>query len=202
MSAPKSNDAALAVLVVAGALFSYMVWQRMKSKPTQNAAIPGARAEPAAAPSMIGQAIDKAAELVKRWEGLSLTAYKDIAGKLTIGWGHLVKAGEALNPISAAQAEEILFEDMSSARAAVNGLVRVPLTEGQRAALVSFVFNLGRQAFAGSTLLRKLNAGDYAGAAAQFDLWVYAKDPKTGAKVKSQGLINRRASERATFEKG
>ncbi len=70
----------------------------------------------------------------------------------------------------------------------------MPLTQGQWDALSSFVYNLGPGALEKSTLLRLLNAGDYSGAAAQFDRWVYASGKKLS------GLVKRRAAERALFE--
>nr|WP_276554179.1 lysozyme [Cupriavidus gilardii] len=80
---------------------------------------------------------------------------------------------------------------LGEANAGVNSCVRVPLTDGQRTAFVSFTYNVGRGAFCGSTLVRKLNAGDYVGACNELPRWVYAKG------VKLPGLVNRREQERA-----
>lgn len=149
--------------------------------------------------SIIASIMDKAASLVKRWEGLRLTAYKDVAGLWTIGYGHLVKPGERFHPygtvttITEEEASALLEADMNAARNAVASSVRVPITDNERAALVSLAYNIGGGAFAGSTLVRKLNAGDKAGAADQFLVWANAG----GQRV--QGLANRRASEREVF---
>ena len=82
---------------------------------------------------------------------------------------------------------------MDNAEAAINGRVTVPLTQPQFDALVSFVFNVGAGAFRKSTLLKKLNAGDYAEATAEFPRWV-----KGGGKT-LPGLVVRRAAEMLLF---
>ena len=78
--------------------------------------------------------------------------------------------------------------------------VKVPLTDNQLSALVSFVYNVGIGAFASSTLLRKLNARDYVGAANELLRW--DKGTVNGKKVVLRGLTIRRAKERAVFLKG
>ncbi|WP_256849894.1 lysozyme [Pantoea sp. Fr-CA_6] len=130
--------------------------------------------------------------LVKRFEGLELKAYRDSVGILTIGYGHThaVKAGDA---ITGEKADAFLREDLQVAELTVNTSVKVKLTQGQFDALVSFVFNLGSGNFVKSTLIKKLNAGDYAGAADEFGKWVNA-----GGK-KLPGLVKRRAAEREVF---
>lgn len=131
--------------------------------------------------------------LIRQFEGLRLRAYRDAVGVATIGYGTTrgVKMGQE---ISKERAEELLREDVARFEGYIDRLVRVPLTQGQYDALSSFVYNLGPGALEGSTLLRLLNAGDYSGAAAQFDRWVYA----SGRKL--SGLVKRRAAERALFE--
>nr|WP_154926674.1 lysozyme [Pantoea agglomerans] len=130
--------------------------------------------------------------LIKRFEGLELKAYKDSVGVLTIGYGHThaVKAGDV---ITGEQADAFLREDLQVAELTINTNVKVKLTQGQFDALVSFVFNLGSGNFVKSTLIKKLNAGDYAGAADEFSKWVNA-----GGK-KLPGLVKRRAAEREVF---
>lgn len=130
--------------------------------------------------------------LVKRFEGLELKAYRDSVGILTIGYGHTyaVKAGDA---ITGEKADAFLREDLQVAELTVNTSVKVKLTQGQFDALVSFVFNLGSGNFVKSTLIKKLNAGDYAGAADEFGKWVNA-----GGK-RLPGLVKRRAAEREVF---
>lgn len=131
-------------------------------------------------------------DLIKSFEGLKLKAYRDPVGIWTIGYGHTrnVKAGQVISP---SQAVELLKEDLKDAEADVDRLVKVQINPSQRAALVSFVFNLGGTNFAKSTLLRKLNAGDYAGAAEEFGRWVNAGGQRL------PGLVRRREAEKKLF---
>ena len=126
--------------------------------------------------------------LVKAQEGLRLEAYPDEGGVWTIGYGHTrdVKPGDA---ISSAQADLFLDADLADAERAVSDLVHVPLTDNQFAALVDFVFNEGAGAFAGSTLLKKLNEGGYALVPACLKSWIF----DNGKVV--PGLVRRRAAE-------
>ena len=96
--------------------------------------------------------------------------------------------------ITKERAEELLRDDVKRFEGQVLRLVKVPLTQGQFDALVSFTYNLGAGNLSNSTLLRLLNVGDYSGAAAQFDRWVYASGKRLS------GLVKRRAAERALFE--
>lgn len=132
-------------------------------------------------------------ELTKSFEGLRLTAYRDGAGVLTIGYGHTGPEVHEGLVITEAEAEMLLRRDMADAVAWVNGLVKVTLTQGQFDALVDFTYNAGRGSFRGSTLLRMVNAGDFKGAEGQFGLWVHA-----GGEVEP-GLVRRRAAEAALF---
>lgn len=130
--------------------------------------------------------------LIKRFEGLRLEAYRDSVGIPTIGYGHThgVKMGDV---ITGAQADAFLREDLRVAELTINTNVKVKLTQGQFDALASFVFNLGSGNFVKSTLLKKLNTGDFSGAADEFGKWVNA-----GGK-KIPGLVKRRAAEREVF---
>lgn len=128
------------------------------------------------------------------YEGLRLNVYNDVAGNPTIGYGHLIRPRENLRTVTQEQALELLRNDVASAEEAVNSNVNVDLTPNQYDALVSLVYNIGNGAFAGSTLLRELNSGDYEGAAQQFERW-----NRAGGRV-VQGLANRRADERRRFE--
>lgn len=132
-------------------------------------------------------------ELIKGFEARRLTAYRDPAGVLTIGYGH---TGADVRPgmtITAARAEELLRHDTGWAQDAVRSAVKVPLTQGQFDALTSFTFNLGAGALRSSTLLQKLNRGDYAGAQQEFGRWVHA------GGVVLAGLVRRRAVEAKMF---
>lgn len=135
---------------------------------------------------------------IKQWEGCKLVAYRDVAGVLTIGYGHTSAAGipkvrEGMR-INDVEAENILKADLRVFEARVERLVKVPLTDNQFAVLVSFDFNTG--ALHKSTLLKKLNAGDYDAVPAELMKWVNAG----GKKVK--GLVNRRAAEAGLWVKG
>lgn len=136
----------------------------------------------------------KGLDLIKAFEGLELKAYKDSVGILTIGYG---STGSHVRPgmvITKEQAEELLKQDVSRFEGGVNDVVKVPLTQNQFDALVSFSFNLGLGNLKSSTLLRKLNASDYYGAANEFLRW-----NKAGGKVLN-GLTRRRQAEKDMFE--
>lgn len=129
-------------------------------------------------------------------EGNKLRAYKDTGGVLTIGVGHTSDELLEVYPgqiISYAKSMELLAYDVQEAEDAVNKLVKVALTQNQFDALVSFVFNIGAGAFADSTLLRKLNNGDYEGAAKQFPRW----NKDNGRTI--SGLTKRRLLEQSVF---
>ena len=132
-------------------------------------------------------------DIVKFYEGCGLEAYLCPAGIPTIGYGRTknVKLGDRCTQ---QQAEVWLEDDFFKAKTEVQAVVKVPLTQNQLDALASFVFNLGVRKLTQSTLLKKLNAGDYKDAAAEFDKWVYANGKKLN------GLIKRRAAERKLFE--
>ena len=141
---------------------------------------------------------DEGLKLIKQWEGLKTEAYKDVAGIWTIGYGHTSSAGspqvKAGMKISEQEAEAILKRDLSKFESRVDSLVKVPLTDNQFAVLVSFDFNTGK--LHSSTLLKKLNKGDYEAVPKELMKWVNAG----GKKVK--GLVNRRAAECGLWAKG
>ena len=142
-----------------------------------------------------GQALsDRGLRLIKDCEGCRLTPYQDSVGIWTDGYGNTHGVVPGGPPIGPAKADADLMRNLAGAAADVARLARIALTQGQFDALVSFTFNLGAGALGGSTLLRKLNAGDAAGAAAEFGKWVHA-----GSEV-LPGLVTRRAKERALFE--
>lgn len=134
-------------------------------------------------------------DLVKASEGFSPTNYLCPAGKPTIGYGHVILAGEQFSePISQAAGEDLLRQDLAVAEAAVESLVTVILNENQFSALASFTFNLGAGNLRKSTLLKKLNAGDYDGAAGEFGRWVNANGKPL------PGLVTRRRLEAELFQ--
>lgn len=132
---------------------------------------------------------------IKRWEGLRLTAYRDVGGKWTIGYGHVNGAREGMR-ITEPVAEDWLRRDLAQAELAVDTAVKVALSDNQFGALVSFVFNVGVNAFKRSTLLRKLNAADYDAVPAELLRWTKAG----GRQV--PGLVNRRNAEIGLWSKG
>lgn len=146
---------------------------------------------------------EKLKSLIAGSEGLSLEAYQDTGGKWTIGYGHLINPGEIYYPygsvrlITLEEADALFAADTSIAQNCVDQNVTVPLTDNQRAALVSFVFNVGCYAFTASTMLVKLNNGDFPSAADEFDKWINVT--VNGIKIVDNGLINRRAKEKQVF---
>lgn len=133
-------------------------------------------------------------ELIKRSEGFRSHTYLDVAGFPTIGYGHRLLHPESFpNGIDEAQAAEILVSDVRDAEQAVGRLVKVPLSQGEFDALVDFCFNLGQGKLAGSTLLKKLNDGQYGQAAEELLRWDHA-----GAQENS-GLKARREAEFALW---
>ena len=136
-----------------------------------------------------------AAEIIRKFEGLRLAPYFCPAGKLTIGYGHVIKSdeGHLRDGITEDQAEMLLHRDLAWALFEARRVGRV-LMSYQAAALASLVFNIGAEAWQESTIRRLVMAGDWQGAAAEFSRWV-----KVNGRV-SAGLANRRAAERALFE--
>ena len=127
------------------------------------------------------------------FEGTILRTYRDPIGVLTSCVGHTgpeLRVGQRWTP---EQCQQQLAADLLHHAGALD-CITAPLTEGQKAAFVSFAFNVGNKAFCGSTLARKANAGDLAGACAERSRWTYAG----GRQL--PGLIKRRAAEREMCE--
>ena len=166
-------------------------------KVAQQSSIPIATPQSISFPKMATNAeaylTDAGVTLIKQFEGVRLEPYKDVGGKLTIGYGHLIRPGEYFSVLSEQEAEILLRQDLLVAEAIVKKNVKVRLTPHQYSALVSLVFNIGQGHFENSTLLEVLNAGDYAQAAEQFMRWVHVD----GTRVK--GLVNRRIAEKQMF---
>lgn len=137
--------------------------------------------------------------LLSSFEGCELTAYLCPANVWTIGFGTTVYPSgmkvKKSDTCTLEQAKQLKAQDLKRFEKTVNNLVKASLTQNQFDALVSLVYNIGPSAFEKSTLLKKLNAGDYQGAADQFIVW-----NKSGGKV-LQGLVDRRTKERKLFLK-
>lgn len=144
--------------------------------------------------------------LIKTYEGLELTAYPDPGtggAPWTIGYGHTGPEVHAGLVWTQQQAEQALASDVAQSERDVTSLVKVQINQNQFDALVSFAYNCGSdidaddiaEGLGDSTLLKKLNAGDYDGAANEFPKW-----NRSGGKVLS-GLTKRRNAERSLFLK-
>lgn len=134
-------------------------------------------------------------DLIKKWEGFRLLPYADVGGKATIGYGHLIKAGENFDKgVSFSEAEMLLLDDIVEAEKAVVRLLdKVPLSGSQCDALTSFVFNVGVGAFENSQLYDLLVKRDFVAAAGQFPRWCFVN------KKGNVGLLNRRLDEMKLF---
>lgn len=142
-------------------------------------------------------------DFISKHEGNVLRAYRDTAGKWTIGRGitdpkYAFEGNVITEAESARLAREYILRDID----ACNRLIKVPTTPDQQAAILSLCYNIGISRFSSSTLLRLLNAGDYEGAHAQFMRWNKETDPNTGLLRPNRGLTNRRADEAALFLRG
>lgn len=138
----------------------------------------------------------KVIDLIKHFEGLRNSMYADSIGIPTIGYGHVIKTGEEYlmtKTLSNEEADQLLQSDLVQFENRVSGAVKVSLTQNQFDALVSFSFNVGIGNLRSSTLLKKLNAGDYKGAQAEFSRW-----NKADGQVYA-GLTRRRQAEANLF---
>lgn len=133
------------------------------------------------------------ADLIKEFEGLSLSAYKCPAGVWTIGYGHTTAAGvPVVTPtmtVTRQEAEEILVRDLGQYEQGVKKLVKVGLSQNQFDALVSFAYNAGIGALAKSTLLKRVNEGRFDDVPAEFMKWT------RGGGKQLRGLVRRRRAE-------
>ena len=127
-------------------------------------------------------------DLIKHFEGCKLEAYKCPANVWTIGYGHTKGVYEG-QKITQEEADQMLLDELVEYEGYVNNLVTVGLNQNQFDAMVSWVYNLGGGNLKASTLLKVLNAGDYAGVPAQMLRW-----NKAGGKV-LEGLTRRRQAE-------
>lgn len=152
------------------------------------------RAKPAPVKPMLAPFAMPSLGHIQRYEGLRLEAYYDGGGVATIGYGH-TKDVVMGTTITQARADRFFREDIAWVKRAVDSTVKVKLNSNQVGALYSFVYNIGGSQWRTSTLLRKLNAGDYEGAANEFKRW----NKDNGKTVR--GLTNRRRHEAKLFRK-
>lgn len=147
--------------------------------------------------------VPEAMDLLKTFESFRPTSYYDLdnktkRGTLTVGYGFTkndipeIKEGYSMDKVTA----ERMLPDLVKTKygATVRDKVKVPLTDQQYSALSSFAYNVGPTNFSSSTLVKKLNAGDYEGAASEFKNW-----NRAGGK-QLEGLSRRRAAEAALFK--
>jgi lysozyme len=141
---------------------------------------------------------------LKRLEALRFEAYLDAVKVPTIGYGSTrylnaspVNMGDKITEM---QAEDMLRHDLAHRVMNLNAWLKTELTQCQFDALCSFVYNVGLANFKSSTMLKKINAGDFDGAAMEFCRWVYGT--VNGKKEILPGLITRRAKELALFLSG
>jgi lysozyme len=132
--------------------------------------------------------------LTEGFEGCRLVAYQDSKEVPTIGYGHTRNVFMGMT-CTQAQAEAWLVQDIATAEYAVNRLVKIRLTQSEFDALVDFAFNAGSGNLAASTLLKRVNAGDIAGAADEFHKWDHC------GGVELAGLLRRRIAEQELFLK-
>ncbi len=145
----------------------------------------------------------KGINLIKKFEGNELSVYKDVAGLDTVGVGHLLtdedKATGAFDNgrITQEQSDALLLQDLDATQRQVRGCLSQNVTQEQYDALVSMAFNIGGGAFCESTLVKKLNAGEYVEAPNEMMRWTKARINGTLTPV--QGLVNRRVAEATLF---
>jgi len=157
----------------------------------------------------IAKISEKGLDLVKEFEGFESCVYKDSAGKNTIGYGHLLKAGESYVCITKTKAKQLLAQDLKEAERCVKSSVKKPLTQNQFDSLISICFNIGCGAFKKSTLLKELNAGNTEKVPGEMMRWTkVTKNVKktingvpttVPIKVVNAGLVARREKEAEMF---
>jgi len=145
----------------------------------------------------------KAADLAAEFEGFSSIPYLDtiaVPHVWTIGYGSIWVNGDGRTPVTKdtpaidePTARRWMANELHATALFIASVVKVALTDDETAALLDLVLNIGEGNFRSSTLLVKLNAGDYAGAAAEIDKWDHA-----GGKVVA-GLLRRRQAETDLF---
>jgi len=137
-------------------------------------------------------------DLVKEFEGCKLTAYKDVAGVWTIGYGTTARAGLGIIPVEGMmitqdEADRLLLDGLNKFADQIRPMLPADINDNMFGACLSLAYNIGVSGFVRSTMLAKLRDGDYARAADAFLLW-----NRAGGKV-VKGLVRRREAERKLF---
>ncbi len=135
-------------------------------------------------------------DLIKFFEAFRAQAYHldvDPPNVWTVGYGHTHGVKQGLT-VTEPEATALLCQECRRIELAIVPAIQVPVSQNQFDALVSFAYNLGTGALLGSTLLKRLNAGDYLGAADQFPKWVHGSKGDV-----LPGLVTRRNRERDLF---
>lgn len=138
---------------------------------------------------------DAGIEQIKHFEGFRSMPYRDVGGKWTVGYGHLMVPGDGCvegSPITMGQATSLLRRDVTAAENAVNS-AEISLTQNEFDALVSFTYNLGTAAFQRSTLLKFLKQGNKEAASKEFLKWAMVEGKY------NDGILNRRIAEQDCF---
>lgn len=144
----------------------------------------------------ISSAANDIQKAMAHFEGFRERPYLDTGGVPTIGYGHAIKKGEHFGRVSEQEAYKMFQNDIKIAQGGFSKLIKVALNSNQMNALTDFVFNVGSNSFKNSTLLAKLNKGDYKGAAGEFKRWIY--DDK---HHKLPALITRRKFDEELFNR-
>jgi lysozyme len=134
-------------------------------------------------------------DLIKEFEGCKLQAYYDAVGRPTIGYGHTGEDVYIGKEITQLEANNLLYSDIREFEAQIALLIEHEVNDNQFSALVCFAYNLGANTLKHSTLLAKVNEGDFTAAADEFPKWTHA------GGVELEGLVRRRAAERELFLK-
>lgn len=144
-------------------------------------------------------------EIIKHYEGFHSTPYICPAGKRTVGYGHVILAGEKFKSISKWQGDLLLTKDAAVALWNLQDIAPELFEEDDPdkiVAVLSFIFNLGEANFRNSTLLKRIREKDWDAAADEFLRWNKATNPRTGEKEELAGLTKRRQSESLLFREG
>lgn len=140
---------------------------------------------------------DMGIDLLKHFEGFAARPYRCPAGKLTAGYGHVLQPGEeGLCPLTEEEAGNLLRWDVQCIENYIQNMVLAGLQQSQWDAVACLAYNIGVGALKKSTLLIKINKGDFLGAAGEFERWIFA-----GGRV-LPGLVRRRKAEKQLFING